>query len=143
MTSHEQKKAQDAARARKYRRNRKEQRQIKNLEAASDTPLGRELFGLAPKAEEPAATSQREYLKLPLVDYSEGGNGIPGQRERVETVYGAAARKRAQAEIRNREVVDYVPGARAATSPRAPKAERAARSGRPASSPRSRQAPGA
>jgi hypothetical protein len=64
---------------------------------AYDIPLTREFFGLPPRTEARTARfSSRHDDDLPVVDYSEGYIGRPGQSDYVPTPYGPEARRAAE-----------------------------------------------
>jgi hypothetical protein len=116
MRSPGDKRRQDAARAKRYRKRKRLReemaREQEELADACDTPLAREFFGLQPKAEDPTVRLTPRNDDAPLVDYSEGYTGTAGLTERVESPYGVQARIRAQAEARDKldDVVDYSQG---------------------------------
>jgi hypothetical protein len=99
----------NALKQRSYRdRKAKEQQQIKELAAASDTPLARKALGLPPKADDVTVQFASRHDGAPLVDFSDPNfRGIAGLSERVQSPYGVEARQAAQEAERLDDVVDY------------------------------------
>jgi hypothetical protein len=133
MTNIDRKREQDAARARKYRRNKKEKAEEQiDLADICDTPLIRQLRGLPPHADDLTTRfATRRDESLPLVNYADPNfRGIAGQSERVKSPYGIEARKRAQAEEQRKltDVIDYSQGAPARGEDQRSRVERIKRS---------------
>jgi hypothetical protein len=117
MTAPEEKKRQDALRARRYRQRKKMRGQMASeraneieLPPVSDTELGRAFFGVSPKDDADVTTrfATRHDESLPLVDLSDPNyRGIGGRGDYTPSRFDPEARQAARDAEWQAEAVDY------------------------------------